>query len=303
MENVTDFNCIPRTAHTRLAYTAAKTLLGTTRALLAFTVLYDGAGTSTGADLDERHRKATGESLALHTYLDDLCALGWVRRVGRGISQLTGKSGTLWDITGEIGGLYKAVDPTAAVEPGMPRRPQTNEVVASMIGFTQSRNALGATYHEWWSWYREKQTAVLGPTVTAEYHGTSSARWKELQRVGVLLPTNLRRSQRDAVTDLALKMRVPNKPAQVFVLREGASVMDYINGNKRSSMKDARAQVSADEMAVLQEYRQIKARWLRLSATQRENRVVGFMNVVVRNMPMNTEKSSEATTETHATKH
>lgn len=57
----------------------------------------------TGMDCNEIHRRATNKDQAIHTYLDKLATAGWLQRVGKGFSEVTGKPGDLWDVTGVVG--------------------------------------------------------------------------------------------------------------------------------------------------------------------------------------------------------
>jgi len=283
----------PRDHKAQQAYEASKTMLGAVRHAMTYTLVFEH-GPITGPDLDERCRQATQKNLSLHTYLDDLCALGWIRRVGQGNSKITGKSGTLWDVTGEIGRLYKT---DSKLTPSLQRRPSVTDIAASMIGFMQSRGTRGATYHEWFVWYRDTLGAKLDSATAIEYRGTGSARWKELQIVGVFIPTNEHRSQRDAVADSALKMLVPNKPAQVFVLREGATVIDYIKGDKRKrGLKRSESPLTADAAMVLDAYQSLLKSWMSArTKEQQEKLLLKYMTRVVH--ALNTA-SVEVSTET-----
>ncbi len=76
---------------------AVTELVKSQKARETFLVVWEH-GPLTARDVDVRGKDGT-----LHTYLAKLERVGWVKKVGKGVSQENGKHAVLWDISGEVG--------------------------------------------------------------------------------------------------------------------------------------------------------------------------------------------------------
>lgn len=162
--------------------------------------------------------------------------------------------------------------PSPTPEPGKsalpkvpPKKVEGVDFVASIIAFVGARGNEGSTYWEWWKWFSQKHGKGIEDALM-EYRGTCTARWNEAMKVGILVPTMRTRSQRDSDLDWGGKRS--KRGARVYILRQGASVLDWVNGDKRTPTK------RPGEETVISAFRGLRRAWFEAQTEQARDKLL-----------------------------
>jgi hypothetical protein len=150
------------------------------------------------------------------------------------------------------------------------RRHTLPQIVATMIAYTEKQKGRGTTFWELWSWY--EKTFRCGMSA----RGTVTGRWREMIDAGILLPTHMRRSQQDAADvnpEYDSEYELSRRTSQVFVLREGATIADWIARD--------RTQSRSDDAIILSAWHKIRGRWPEAGEKQREKLLLEVIGTMV----------------------